>query len=188
MSAAELLASAAPTFSGGSLSIRGKEVITATSFAAPNTALPSAAIIVNGQAAQPTLNLTLQQTAPLLAAGGSVLQCYSTQQATPANAVMVASPATMSGPQTWPAYSVASAGGGGAPGTGGVHLQALAGDAIQCPTITATSTVLTWIAGLPGTVGATACLPATISAIVPGTGFTLNGTVGVQYGYLVLYG
>lgn len=188
MSTAELLAVGAAAFKTGLRNVAGIETIVAPSYTTPNTAPPSAALIVNGAVAQPTLSLTLQQTAPQLSAGGNVLQCYSTQQATQANAVMVAAPATMSAPLAWPAYSVASAGGGGAPANSGVHLQAQAADAIACPAITTRSVVLTWIAGLPGTVGATACLPATASAITPGTGFTLNGTAGVQYGFLVLFG
>ena len=72
---------------------------------------------------------------------------------------------------------------------GGTALQAYAtANTVQANSlIAAASQVQTWLAGGVGAVLATAVAPATASLIVPGTGFTLSGTVGAIYGYRVEY-
>jgi hypothetical protein len=149
---------------------------------APSTAAANATLQIN-DGATPQLVLQMNQTAPLLAVGAPVLTSYATANTTQANSVMVSRTPVFSQP-------VAIAAGAGAsftPNGGAAHTQVAAADVIACPSITAASIVQTWLAGLTGVVGATAVLPATVSAITPGTGFTLNGTIGAVYGYAVLY-
>jgi hypothetical protein len=148
---------------------------------APSTAAANATLQIF-DAATPELILQMNQTAPLLNAGAQVLICYATANTAQANSVMVSRTQVPSLPNVYPAGSAASISPADA-----AHTQVAAADAIACPTITAISQVRTWLAGLTGVVGATAVLPATVSAITPGTGFTLNGTVGAIYGYEVLY-
>jgi hypothetical protein len=117
----------------------------------------------------------MTSTAPLFPAGDFVFSAGPTVNTSAANSLMLAKL-----PYNFlPSYPVGSV---------GTHTQAAGADAIACPTITATSVVRTWVAGATGVQLATAVVPATASAITPGTGFTLNGTVGVIYGYEVLYG
>jgi len=154
----------------------------AGSFTAPQTAVSTATLqIVDG--ATPQLQLEMSQTAPTLNVGGVAFSVYSTTNTAPANCVNVARTSVFSQPDSIPTGAGASF----SPNGGAAHTQVLAADVIACPTISANSIVQTWLAGLTGVVGATAVAPATISAITPGTGFTINGTVGAIYGYAVLY-
>lgn len=156
--------------------------IDANTFTAPQTAVSTATLqLLDG--ATPTLSLAMNQTAPLLNVGGVALSVYSTTNTTQANCVNVARTSVFSQPDTIPTGAGASF----SPNGGAAHTQVAAADVIACPTITTNSIVQTWLAGLTGIVGATAVAPATITAITPGTGFTINGTIGAIYGYAVLY-
>ena len=161
---------------------------TATGFTAPCTA-PAVGGVALTNAATPTLDVVMGQAAPLLAAGGSCLKCYATAAGgadaptQKANSLMVARPATSSLPLSFPTGSLAGASGATAYAA---HTQVAAADAIACPTITATSVVKTWLAGLSN-VAYSAIAAATVTGITPGTGFTLNGTIGAIYGYEVMY-
>jgi len=154
----------------------------ANTFTAPQTAASTATIELL-DAATPQLQIAMNQTAPLFPAGAVALNMYATANTAAADSVVVSRPFVSSQPQNYPTGSAASL----SPNGGGAHTQVAAADVIACPTVTATSIFRTWLAGLTGIVGATAVLPATISAITPGTGFTLNGTIGAIYGYELLY-
>jgi hypothetical protein len=160
--------------------------VDANTFTAPQTAVSTATLQII-DAATPQLQLAMNQTAPLLNAGGQCFTAYATANTALANSVLVGRTSVQSFPETQPAGSLAGVSGTGAFAGVAAHTQVAAADAIACPTITANSAVRCWLAGLTGTVGATAVAAATASAIVPGTGFTLNGTIGAIYGYEVLY-
>jgi hypothetical protein len=138
---------------------------------------------VDDNPAAPQLIIQMNQTAPLLTAGAPVLTAYATTNTAAGNSVMVSRTNVFSQPDSIPTGAGASF----SPNGGGAHTQVAAADVIACPTVTANSIFRTWLAGLTGVVGATAVLPATITAITPGTGFTINGTIGAIYGYEVLY-
>ena len=180
MSASEIFAVGASAFAAGLQGVKGSETIYSTAFAAPCTAVSSAALVVSSVAI-PSLSLTMAQTAPLLNAGGTALQAYATANTVQANSLMVARASIPSLSLSTPAGSCA--------GCNGVvaRTQVAGADLIACPTISAASQVQTWLAGGVGAVLATAVAPATASLIVPGTGFTLSGTVGAIYGYRVEY-
>jgi hypothetical protein len=154
----------------------------AGTFTAPQTAAANMTLqIIDG--AFPQLQLQMNQTAPLLEPSAVALNVYATANTSQANSQLVSRTFVSSQPQNYPAGSAASL----SPNGGAAHTQTLAADVIACPTVTANSIFRTWLAGLTGVVGATAVAPATISAITPGTGFTINGTVGAIYGYELLY-
>ena len=149
---------------------------------APSTAAATATFsVIDG--ATPELVIQMNQTAPLLNAGAPVLTAYATANTSAANSVLVSRTNVASQPLDYFTGAAASM----TPNGGAAHTQVAAADVIACPTITANSIARTWLAGLTGVVGATAVLPATVSAITPGTGFTLNGTIGAIYGYEILY-
>lgn len=182
MATAELVSLSGAGFGpSGFGGVQGLSTVYAKSVTAPCTLPASAAILVNGATNPPTAQLTMGQTAPLLSAGGPVLSCYATAQALQANSLMVARPSIPSLSLATPVGSCAGCNGVAA------HTQVALADAIACPTITAGSQVQTWLAGLTGVVGATAVAAATATATTPGTGFTLNGTIGAIYGYRVEY-
>lgn len=186
MASAEFLAGAAPAFKQG-LNVTGTEVWTAPSFAAPSTAAASAALIVNSAANPPTLALTLAQTAPTLAASGTVIQAYATAGTGGGNAgsVVVARPSVSSASQSYPQGSIG--------GFNGVPPQPIGGAGtvtINCPSITATSVVKVWLVGLPAlavAAAATAPVVAPTIAITPGTNFVITGTIGAVYGWEVCF-
>ena len=180
MSASEIFAVGAAGFASGLQGVKGSETIYSTAFTAPCTAASSAALIVSSGAI-PTLSVTMAQTAPLLSTGGNALQAYATATTVQANSLMVARASVPSLSLATPAGSCAGCNGAAA------RTQVGAADLIVCPTITAGSQIQTWLAGGVGAVLATAVVPATISLVVPGTGFTLNGTIGAIYGYRVEY-
>ena len=155
----------------------------ANTLTAPQTAVGTATMGVDDNPAAPQLIIQMNQTAPLLTAGAPVLTAYATTNTAAGNSVMVSRTNVFSQPDSIPTGAGASF----SPNGGGAHTQVAAADVIACPTITANSILRTWLAGLTGVVGATAVLPATITAITPGTGFTINGTIGAIYGYEVLY-
>jgi len=150
--------------------------INASTITAPQTAAARASLFVDGTTATPQIEVALQSFSPSLVGVGTVFTGYATTANVAANSLIVCRTLS-SRPVSEPVGSYNDD-----------HLQALAADLIPCPTITAQSRVKCWLAGLTGVVGATAVLPATATLFVPGTGFTLNGTVGARYGYEVLYG
>jgi len=159
------------------------ELIYNPSFSAPQTAPAFATLGWNGL----TFSLSVAQFAPLLNGGQACLSCYATTNTSNVNSQMVSRTQVSSFPLSQPAGSLAGISGTGAFGGVSAHTQVAAADVINCPTITANSALRAWVAGSTGNQLATAVTPATISNITPGTGFTLNGTPGVIYGYEVLY-
>jgi len=147
----------------------------AGTFTPPNTAAATATMgILDG--GQPSLQIQMNQTAPLSNPGAVALDIYASVNTSAANSLVVARPSVSSASLAYPAGSYNAA-----------RTQVAGADAIACPTITGACVVKTWLAGLTGVVGATAVVPATVSGITAGTGFTLNGTIGAIYGYEVFY-
>lgn len=181
MSSAELLASAAPQFRGGP-SIRDKEAITATSFSAPNTAPPSASLVLDGTQAQPTFTVSMTQANPELAASGDALQCYATRPGNPANSFVIARPSVAAMPLSTPTTAMASV----LPGFA-AHTQVGAADTILCPSLTGNCKIMTWLAGGSQAAFAAGIAPATIQNFNAGTSFQISGTPGAIYGYMILY-
>lgn len=183
MATKEFAASSAALQFQGPLSIKSNEVITAAAFVAPSTAPASAAIIVSGNAATPTVNLTMAQTAPLLpAASLPVLRGYATTDgsAAPAqaNSIMVARPSVISAPINVPAGSagVALLGGGGGFTTAAI------------PTLTAASTVQFWLVGATAAACTAGITVPTCTVTLPAQTLVFaGGTAGASYAYQVQY-
>jgi hypothetical protein len=174
-------ASSLVTNNGGQLLLNAP-----AAFTAPQTA-PANAVVSVKDGAIPQLVLRLNQTAPLLNGGNDVLTCYATSQATVANSVSVSRTEVSSLPEAQPAGSLAGVYGTGAFGGSPAHTQVAAADAIACPTVTANSAFRVWLAGGSTAAFAAGIVAGNVTAVVPGTGFTLNGTAGAIYGYEVLY-
>jgi len=167
----------APVPSDNALTLDGCRLsLHAAEITAPQTAAAHVNMTLNGSITSPELEMRLLSSSPALAADGSILVSYATTADVAANSLVVAR-SVSSRPSPEPAGSYNDA-----------RTQVAAADLIACPTITVQSRVRTWLAGVTGVVGATAVLPATATLFVPGTGFTLNGTIGAIYGYQVLYG
>lgn len=184
MSTAELLAVGGQAFPSGLTGVVDKVSIQASQKAPSNTAAASAALVIDGAPLQPTLTLSMAQTAPLLSAGGACLTCFSTTQATQANAVMLAKPQVPCAAVSYPANS-RGGWGGHAPYQGRG-----ARDVIQCPTITANSAVKVWLLGTPAITAGDPTpeyLPAAVT-IDAGVGFEIQAQAGTLWGWEVLFG
>jgi hypothetical protein len=166
-----------------------KQVFYEPSFVSPQTAVAKATLnwsITN--ATEPVFLLLLEQFSPQLTSSGNALLCYAVVNTASNNSVVVTSTAVNSFCSSQPAGSLAGISGTSPSFTGvAAHTQVAAADVIACPTISPRCALRAWVAGSTGNQLATAVTPPTISNIVPGTGFTLNGTPGVIYGYEVLY-
>ncbi len=104
---------------------------------------------------------------------GVIFSAYGSQPPVKANSLQVFCPANWSKPLN---------------GSYADHTQVNPADAITgVLSMTNGTLVVPFLAGLTGTVGATAVAPPTINNIVPGTGFTINGTPGAIYRYLIYY-
>ena len=156
------------------------EVINATSFVAPSTALGNTVLTTvastgGGTAGTPYFNVAVNSTNPNLASGNALV-AYATTAATapaPGTSLLVTRSSVNSLPLNDPAGAS-----GTFTGTGAVVAVAVA-------TITAGSQVQVWLLGASAA-AFTAGITAPVIAVTA-TGFTHNAVNGAIYGYQVLY-
>jgi hypothetical protein len=171
---------------GGLQFIRGFLTLYTTGVTAPCTSLASAGLVMTNTPT-PRLELTLRQTAPLLAANAIVLRAYSTSGVgSNANAVVVARPNVPSRPITYPAGAIAGTWGAAgvvpaAPITGTGAAQDYA-----CAAITADCVIRFSLVGFTGAVAAALAVP-TVNSVTAGTGFNATLPALGIYTYEVLF-
>lgn len=203
--------------SAGAMALTGNLVLTAPSFVAPQTAVATAGLGCSGATNPAVVNLTINTSAPLTDPSGLALSSYSTTATAPAviaDSVTVARPGVASLPLLFPTGSQAGIGPAAAGRVQVAAADAIACPSITAasqvmawlmgipaaPALGGAPAVPT--AAIPGAApyaigdfapaiaaysASPVILAPTITAITAGVGFTLNGTAGATYGYMVLY-
>lgn len=187
MASSEVFRRSGAFWNGGLQGVRGILSVFATGITAPNTSPASVGLLATNTAT-PLLQLTLRQTAPLLAASGTVLQGYSTTGTggSNANALIVACPSVSSASLAYPAGSI-----GGAKDVVPAVVGADGTVTVPCAPITGASVVKIWLMGLPAlavAADATPAVPAPNVSIQPGVSFKITGGLtGSSYGWEVMF-